>query len=142
MIVYFDTSALIKVLHQEEDWEHAASIWNAADVLLASRLVYPEARAALAAAARGGRLDPRGHRMAKADLERRWDQLRVIEVSDGLARAAGELAERLRLRAIDAVHLASAAAVAEEGLTLATWDRGLARAAQQAGLAVAPSVPN
>src|SRR6201999_2901363 len=46
-----------------------------------------------------------------------------------LARAAGELAERHALRGYDAVHLASALAIEDEGLVVATWDRDLATAA-------------
>jgi uncharacterized protein len=74
----------------------------------------------------------------KTDLDQRWRSIHGIEVDDPLARAAGELAEEFSLRALDAVHLAAALAVAEPDLVVATWDRRLADAARAAGLNVAP----
>jgi len=56
-------------------------------------------------------------------------ELVVIGLDDTLARAAGDLAERHALRGYDAVHLASALAIGDPGLVIATWDRDLASAA-------------
>jgi len=55
----------------------------------------------------------------------------VIGLDATLARAAGELAERHALRGYDAVHLASAIAIEDPDLVMATWDRDLAAAAAQ-----------
>jgi len=60
----------------------------------------------------------------------------VIELDGALAQSAGELAEAHGLRAGDAVQLASA--LLSRAPVLATWDVALARAATEAGLAVAP----
>jgi predicted nucleic acid-binding protein len=48
------------------------------------------------------------------------------------------VAEMYALRALDAVHLAAALALANEELVVATWDDWLGAAARTAGLAVAP----
>lgn len=53
----------------------------------------------------------------------------MITLDDALARTAGALAERHALRGHDAVHLASATAIDERDLVIATWDRDLASAA-------------
>lgn len=53
----------------------------------------------------------------------------MIGLDDALARAAGALAEQHALRGYDAVHLASAIAIADPDLVMATWDRDLAAAA-------------
>jgi len=53
----------------------------------------------------------------------------MIGLDAALARAAGELAERHALRGYDAVHLASAIAIEDSDLVMATWDRDLAAAA-------------
>ena len=42
------------------------------------------------------------------------------------------------LRTLDALHLASALAVADENLVLATWDRRLSDGARDEGLVVLP----
>lgn len=140
MRALIDTSALVRRLLREEGWEELASLWRGADALLASRLLYPETRSALARARRAGRLDARGHEIARSDLEDDWERFDVVELGDLVARAAGEVVERFPLRAGDAVHLASALLVADPDLTFVTWDRRLARAAHETGLAVAPAL--
>lgn len=140
MIVYLDTSALVKALIEEEGSEVAAVLWSEADRIYSSRLAYPEARAALAASLRGSRSNIRQHREAKSELERRWMQLSIVEVSPEVAGAAGEVAEEYGLRGYDAVHLASAFASGGGDITLVTWDRELAQAGSKAGLGVAPAL--
>jgi predicted nucleic acid-binding protein len=57
LIAYFDTSALIKTLLLESGSQLADELWSRSSMRIASGLVYPEARAELAAATRGGRID-------------------------------------------------------------------------------------
>ena len=134
MNVYFETSAIIKLVVEEEGSTDASDIWNAADLLVTSRLSYPEARAALAAAHRGGRISRRQLDGAKAALDERFAEMELIEVTEDLARSAGDLAEERGLRGYDAVHLASALTLGLEDTVVITWDRELAAAAQRAGL--------
>jgi predicted nucleic acid-binding protein len=63
----------------------------------------------------------------------------VIGLDDTLARAAGALAERHGLRGYDAVHLASASAIDDPDLVIATWDRDLAAAASATNRTVVPA---
>jgi predicted nucleic acid-binding protein len=51
-LVYFDSSALVKLVVDEDGSDLAAELWDGCDAALASRLAYPEVRAALAAACR------------------------------------------------------------------------------------------
>jgi predicted nucleic acid-binding protein len=139
VILYFDTSALIKLVVDEEGSELAAELWELPGPVVSNVLAYPEARAALAAASRAGRLSARAHRRAVAGFEAAHGQLHTIAVDEPLARSAGELADRASLRGYDAVHLATALALGDEPLFV-TWDRDLARAASRNGVAVAPSV--
>lgn len=111
--------------------------WNSADDVISSRILYPEARAALAAARRARRLSARTLMSARIELERRFAELEVIELSDGVARGAGEAAERHGLRGVDAIHLASALAI-PEGVIVSTWDAELRRASLASGLSVSP----
>jgi hypothetical protein len=140
LIGYLDTSALVKLLVRDEhDLETVRSVIAAMDVSFTSRIAHPEARAALAAARRAGRLTPREHAKAKRDLDRAFSSLRIVELHPALARAAGDVAERSALRTVDAVHLASALALGGRDTVVVTWDRGLARAATAAGLGLAPA---
>lgn len=49
-LVYFDSSALVKLVVEEHGSDLAAELWDGCDAALSSRLAYPEVRAALAAA--------------------------------------------------------------------------------------------
>ncbi|MEO8425065.1 MAG: type II toxin-antitoxin system VapC family toxin, partial [Actinomycetota bacterium] len=119
----------------------AADVWDGADLRVTSRLAYPEARAALAAASRTRRLATRALGLARRGLDDRWEQLYRIDASDRLVLLAGDLAEEHSLRGFDAVHLASAVEAGnDDALVLATWDRELARAAVDRGLGVAPDI--
>jgi uncharacterized protein len=139
LIGYLDTSALVKLLlRDEDDGGSARTLIEAMDVSFTSRIAYPEARAALAAAQRAGRFAPWAYPSALRDLDRAVGSFRIIELSPFLARAAGDVAERFALRALDAVHLASALALGGSATVVVTWDRTLASAAAAAGLGIAP----
>ena len=139
MIAYVDTSALLKLFLAESGNQIVSHVWEGADGLVTSAATYPEARAALAAAAREGRITRRLLPLSVAELDRRFSSIDVIELRRPLASVAGSLAERYALRGYDAVHLASALAVDGGRTIMLTWDRELARAAGAAGLDVVPS---
>lgn len=96
-------------------------------------------RAALAAAQRGGRIDERVQRATVNELQSACAAMSLIGIDWALARQAGEIAEHHALRGYDAVHLATALAAKTADLVLVTWDRDLARAAADTGLAVIPT---
>lgn len=135
MITYVDTSTLMKLVIDEPGSERASEIWDASDSLVSVSLLIVEARAALAAAQRGGRITLAEHRRAKTMLAGLIGQLDLVTVSDELLEAAGELAEREALRAYDAVHLAAALRVNADAVTSADVD--LSAAALRRGLHVA-----
>jgi len=136
-IVYFDSSAFVKLLVEEYDSDLAAALWDLCDAAVSSRLAYPEVRAALAAAGRAGRIDETGRRSAEATWERFWAATRVVELTEVLGHRAGELAADQGLRGAELVHLASALAVGSETL-VAVWDGRLRDGAKAAGLQVVP----
>jgi predicted nucleic acid-binding protein len=100
---------------------------------VSSQLVYPEARAALAAATRADRIDESAHAGAVATLEDLYAQLRIVAIDEPLARQAGDLAAQHALRGYDAVHLACALHLQGDDIVLATWDAGLNSAARATG---------
>jgi hypothetical protein len=124
----------------EEGSDLADELWNGASLKVSSHLIYPEARAALAAASRAGRIDARGLRQAVADLEAAVASIQLIGVDAALAREAGRLAAEHALRGYDAVHLATALSVDDPALVVVTWDVDLARAALRCGRSVAPAL--
>ena len=137
--VYFDSSALVKLLMSEAESDVASEVWDGCDAPVASRLAYPEVCAALAAAQRNGLITISECEEAAAAWEMFWGAVRQIELSAEVARSAGRLARDLGLRSADAVHLASALELGMEDLVIAVWDRQLHSAALAAGLRVVPA---
>ncbi|MPZ90480.1 MAG: PIN domain-containing protein [Actinobacteria bacterium] len=139
MNAYFETSAFFKLLIDEGGSADALDLWESADRVTACRIMYPEARAALASAARAQRVTATELKWIKSRLETRWRQLEIVEVDAEIAAASGDLAEVHALRGYDAVHLACGVALEDESLAFATWDIDLRQAAQRLGLRMAPA---
>ena len=140
-LVYFDSSAFVKLVVDEAGSDLAVAMWDGCDAAVASRLAYPEVRAALAAAARNHDLDGAGLRMAEAAWEEYWAAVRPVELTVAVERHAGQLARRHALRGADAVHLASALAIGDPELVVAVWDQRFHAGARAARLRVAPLHP-
>ena len=141
MMAYFDSSALVKLVIDEAGSDDAAALWDAADVVLASRVASPEVRAALAAAHRGRRLTDE----QLVDANRLWAEfsgaLRVVELTAEIARQAGDLAEEHALGGVDAIHLASALLLAGHRPVVATWDSRLHAAVRALDVMTLPDAP-
>ena len=77
----------------------------------------------------------------REELERSWPVLFVIGVDESLAHRAGELAQRHRLRGMDAIHVASALDVAgalPTTVSFVSWDQDQREAARKEGLTIVP----
>ncbi len=130
----------MKLLLEEPGTADVQAAWREAGSHAASVALLAEARAALAAARRAGRQTRSQHRAAVDGLGTLWLEVDAIELTEALAMRAGELAEIFALRGYDAVHLASAEAIADSDTTLVTADEDLASAAASLGLvAVVPA---
>jgi predicted nucleic acid-binding protein len=138
-VIYFDSSALVKLLIAEDGSDLAEELWDGCDAAVSSRLAYPEVCAALAAAKRSNFIAPGQLSNAESTWEMYWGALRLIELTADVAKNAGALARASTLRGADAVHLGSALAVGLDDLIVAVWDRQLHAASVSAGLRVAPA---
>ena len=138
-LAYFDSSALVKLIVEEDGSHDVATLWDGADAVVTSRVAHPEVRAALAAARRDRRLDDTSHAAAKQSWREFHAALRMVEVTESLEDRAGDLAEVHALSGFDAIHLASALTLVDAPVILATWDRRLLLAARATGLSTLPS---
>jgi uncharacterized protein len=105
------------------------------EVAAAATIIAVEARAAVAAARRAGRLTNEEHRAATLQLNSLLSGLTTVHVTRELISEAADLSEAEALRAYDAVHLAAALLVRADVLTNA--DKVLCDAASRRGLRVA-----
>ena len=136
MIAYLDTSAVLPLLIDEPASILCRQVWSTAHSVTTTRLLYVEAAAALARAARLGRLDPSEHERSLAGLDTLWLQFDVLAVDDELVRSAATLATTRGLRGYDAVHCASALEVNGPTVVAVSGDRVLLEAWRASGVDV------
>jgi predicted nucleic acid-binding protein len=107
VILYLDTSSLVKIYINETGTPEVLSLLEQATLVATSQVAYPEARAAFARRRREGVLRPRDFTTSKRAFEADWPSYAAVEATPALCHEAGDLAERYRLRGFDSIHLAS-----------------------------------
>ncbi len=139
MILYLDTSALVKLYVDEPGRERVEAAARDAERFATVRVTYTEARAAFARQRREGGVTARELRTIVRELDEDWGSFVVVEVNESLVRSAGSLAERHALRAYDALQLAAAVQLHAEDVevTFCCFDVHLSRAARRHGLELA-----
>jgi uncharacterized protein len=138
-IVYFDSSAFVKLLVEEDGSDIAAALWDSCDAAVSSRLAYPEVCAALASADRAHRISAEESYQAQTMWEEYWAATRAVELTVNITHRAGQLAAEHALRGADAVHLASVLAIGDDAV-FAVWDQRLRTGAQEAAIRLAPKL--
>lgn len=143
MMIYLDTSALVKLYVIEKDSSVVQEWVDQARILFTASITYAEARAALAQSRRSGVLSPSDLRRAVAELDSAWGAYNAVEINEALVLRAGRLAEAHALRGYDAVQLAAAlqARVAGGDYRFAAFDGRLNDAAVREGLRLS-DLPN
>ena len=130
MMLYLDTSALVKrYVDEEGSLEVIGRRWARRGDGRPVRVGYVETARALMRSAEG---------VAVERFQADWSSFNVVELDMEVAEDAAELAVAARLRSLDAIHLASALAIDDRRLTVATWDARLHEAAGERGLALLP----
>jgi uncharacterized protein len=139
MMLYLDTSALVKLYVTESESLLVRSWVAEATVVLTAAITYAEARAALAQSRRSGVLSSSDLRRAVAELDAAWPGYNAVGITEALVQRAGRLAEAHALRGYDAVHLAAGLQVhsREEHCRFGAFDARLNDAARREGLRLA-----
>jgi len=141
MNLYFDSSALAKRYLVETGSEDVRRWIEDAELTATSLITRAEVAAAITRAVRMGVLEEQSARRMIDEFRTDWVSLNRIPVTEDLVARADRLACEFGLRGYDAVHLAAALTWQENlnfPVTLATFDKELADAARQSGLAVLP----
>ena len=137
-LAFWDSSAFVKLLIDEDGSEHAERLWNDPSPAVASRLVVPEVGAALAGARRAGRLGEESHGTALREWRDYLEQIDFVELTPEIASHAADLVMGHPLSGADAAHLATALALDDGDLVFATWHHRLAAAVAAEGMVVVP----
>lgn len=134
MILYLDTSSLVKLYVDEPGTPEVHALVRDADVVATSVLAYPEARATFARRRRERLATAAEHRAVVDQFDADWRTLVAITFSDALAIEAGRLADRHGIRGGDAIHLASfvvlVAGAEDDRVVFSSGDERLSRAAR------------
>ena len=140
MILYLDTSALVKLYVRERGSAQTRTHAGKARALATSVVAYAECRAAFTRLRRERPGTDSRHRKRVLQLDQDWKQYLRVELTPTVVQSSGELAERHGLRGFDAIHLACAlwldSAYSGEVKFLA-YDKNLTAGALSAGLPLA-----
>jgi predicted nucleic acid-binding protein len=141
MMLYVDTSALVKLYVEEPLSQELSYAVDEAEAVATSLLAYTEAITAFARARREVRLSPQEYRRVVDAFEEDWSRYITVEVTDRLVKTAGHLAASRALRGYDALHLASALTLRERvpsSMMFVAVDRALSVAAKRESLRIHP----
>ena len=137
MILYLDTSALVKRYFLEPYSDEVLSRWQLATQIVTSSVAYAEAMASMHRKKREADLADSLIRKIVDSFRRDWVSFIRVEVNDELNGYIDRVVEGYPLRGFDAIHLASAIVIHErlpEDFVFACFDDRLASAAQSEGL--------
>ena len=127
--IFLETSALLRMLFDEEGGDLVSERLQNAERTVASRLIRVEAERVLIRLS----LDrPRNQARVlelERELRRLWPKMDFIEVTREICDLAGRIAPRSRLRSLDAIHLATYFRVKEldPDIELLTFDQSISR---------------
>jgi uncharacterized protein len=136
LTLYLDTSALVKLYAEEDGSDLVRQGIRDSDLIATSLMAYAETRSALARKSRSREISRAAFTTCKREFDRDWLRLQRLPVDELLVRKAGEFAEQHALRALDALHLASAdsiQAALRVPVTFACFDDVLNKAAEARG---------
>ena len=113
MILYLDTSAILKRYFQESFSEEIASKWSLAEAIVTSSVAYAETMATIYRKKKEEGLDSKIIQKIRTAFKSDWNALIRVEVTEDLNQYIDKVLKRHFLRGFDAVHLASALIINE-----------------------------
>jgi predicted nucleic acid-binding protein len=141
VILYCDTSALLKLFVDEEGSDCMVQTRDATPLIAVCRITWAECMAAFAQRCRFKGANKTALAQSRSTFEQAWPGFAIAEISQPLVEKAGIYAEAFALRGYDSVQLAAAHTLQEQfavPLTFACFDRRLNQAAQLLQLEVLP----
>ncbi len=137
MILFCDTSALVKLYILEDSSREMQTLAGAASAIAVCRIAWAEMMAALARRDREFPNDAVAIEMVRKRLRTDWPRYVVVEVTQALVELAGEYADTFALRGYDSVQLAAARTLqdmAGEEVQFACFDIRMGKAARMLGM--------
>jgi len=140
LILYLDTSSLVKLYVSEVHSGLVRSWAEEAEIIATCRVAYPEMMSALNRRYKTGDLVKKDYDVLVKTFSREWRRFAVIDFDEI---AAGRLVAAYGLRGFDAVHLSAAALLRTSGnapvVVFSSFDDKLNKAAAAEKFTVLPS---
>lgn len=137
MILFCDTSALLKLYIVEAGSDALRAKMIEAEAVAVCRIAWAEAYAALSRRAREVTEDAETIGHAKAALATDWPHYVILEIDQPLVERAGEYADTFALRGYDSIQLAAAfetGRISQSPIVFACFDSRLNKAAKMLGM--------
>lgn len=137
MILFCDTSALVKLYIKEEFSDTMCAVAGRARGIAVSRIGWAETMATLARRVREYPTDTGVIETVRANFRANWSNFAIIELTQPLVELAGDYADTFALRGYDGVQLAAARMLQEgtdEVFCFACFDTRLQKAASVLGM--------
>ena len=131
MSIYVDTSALLKRYIEEDESAACEKLMLADPSWVTARLTWVEVLRNL-----GRLLQGPERARARSAFRTDWSRMLVVELDATTCDRAGDLAESLQVRSLDALHLAAAERAGARALPFLTYDVRQAQVARSLGWTV------
>lgn len=134
MILYADTSSLVKLYVEEAGSDAVRELVRKADMVASCRVALPEMVSALTRRHHNRQIETPVYELLIQAVHNDWKHLVALEFDEQLA---ADLVKRHALRGYDAVHLASAVQLSNNdqvNMVFSSYDQQLMQAANAEGL--------
>ena len=143
MILYLDTSALVKKYFTESGSTDVISLWRNASAIITSSVLYAETMASFHRKKRETGMDGSIFNPIVSSFRADYETLTLVQVGREVNSIVDRIVPLHPLRGFDAIHLASALVIQRnlsESLLFVCFDQRLLDAARAEGLDTFPSI--
>lgn len=141
MIIYTDSSALVKKYSLEQDSAYVTNCLERADMIAISVVGYAEILSALGRKKRDNNLTEKDFKTLAEAFEEDWKSYMLVEVSAAVNALIKQILLDFPLRGFDSIHLASARLlknITKREIAFLAYDEKLVNAAEISGLIIKP----
>jgi len=139
LILYLDTSAMIKLYIQEAGSELIKEAIDTNRIIATAGIAYSEAISAFVRLTLLNSISKKDYEICKSSIKRDWASFFIIDVSENIIQLAADLIEKHKIRSFDGIHLASAVLLNKQinkRVTFSSWDKKLLKSAQKEELQI------
>jgi len=121
MILYADSSALVKRYVEENGTREFDALWDSAGEIATSTVAFAECMAAFRRKYREGIISERDYQQTIKEFKKEYSRLILVQINPELNWIIEDLLASYSLRGFDSIHLASALAIKRNGNLITTF---------------------